>query len=75
MKLLGISIRDLSGGAKLTYVSIFAALIIGALYYGLSQLGDDKKEKSSNKRRSPKKDNKESPKKAKTAWFLYKCSE
>jgi len=39
MKLLGISIRDLSDGAKLTYVSIFAALVIGALYYGLSQLG------------------------------------
>jgi hypothetical protein len=38
MKLLGISIRDLSGGAKLTYVAIFAALIIGALYYGLSNL-------------------------------------
>lgn len=42
MKLLGISIKDLSSGAKLTYVSIFAALVIGALYYGLSNL-DQKK--------------------------------
>jgi hypothetical protein len=38
MKLLGISIKDLSSGAKLTYVSIFAVLVIGALYYGLANL-------------------------------------
>lgn len=57
MKLLGFSIKDLSSGAKLTYVGIFAAIVIGALYYGLSNL-DEKKEKSSNKRRSPKKDKK-----------------
>ncbi len=55
MKLLGISIRDLSSGAKLAYVSIFAAIVIGALYYGLSNL-DEKKQKTGNKRRSPKKD-------------------
>lgn len=67
MKLLGISIKDLSSGAKLTYVGIFAALVIGALYYGLSQLGDQKKEKGSNKRRSPKKDKKETPSKTKSA--------
>ena len=42
MKLLGISIKDLSSGAKLTYVTIFAALVIGALYYGLTHL-DQKK--------------------------------
>ncbi len=57
MKFLGISISDLPESAKLIYVCIFAALVIGALWYGLSQL-DDKKEKPSNKRRktSPKKD-------------------
>lgn len=57
MKLLGISIKDLSSGAKLTYVSIFAALVIGALYYGLTNL-DEKTQKTTNKRRSPKKDKK-----------------
>jgi hypothetical protein len=56
MKFLGISISDLPESAKLIYVCIFAALVGGALWYGLSQL-DDKKEKPSNKRRkSPKKD-------------------
>jgi len=57
MKLLGISIKDLSSGAKLTYVIIFAALVIAALYYGLSSL-DEKKQVKGNKRRSPKKDKK-----------------
>ena len=42
MKLLGISIKDLSSGAKLAYVTIFAAIVIAALYYGLSNL-DEKK--------------------------------
>lgn len=56
MKFLGISISDLPESAKLIYVCIFAALVGGALWYGISQL-DDKKEKPSNKRRkSPKKD-------------------
>ena len=56
MKFLGISISDLPHSAKLIYVIIFAAIVVGALWYGISQL-DDKKEKSSNKRRkSPKKD-------------------
>jgi hypothetical protein len=56
MKFLGISISDLPRSAKLIYVIIFAAIVGGALWYGISQL-DDKKEKSSNKRRkSPKKD-------------------
>lgn len=56
MKFLGVSISDLPHSAKLIYVVIFAAIVGGALWYGISQL-DDKKEKSSNKRRkSPKKD-------------------
>jgi hypothetical protein len=56
MKFLGISISDLPESAKLGYVIVFAGIVIAALWYGLSQL-DDKKEKSSNKRRkSPKKD-------------------
>lgn len=60
MKFLGISISDLPENAKLIYVIIFALLVGGALWYGLSQL-DNKTEKTSNKRRkSPKKD---SPKK------------
>lgn len=42
--------------AKLIYVLIFAAIVGGALWYGLSQV-DQKTEKQSNKRRkSPKKD-------------------
>lgn len=57
MKFLGISISDLPESAKLIYVCIFAALVGGALWYGLSQLDDNKKEKTSNKRRkSPKKE-------------------
>ena len=56
MKFLGISISDLPESAKLGYVVVFAGIVIAALWYGLSQL-DDKKEKTSNKRRkSPKKD-------------------
>lgn len=55
MKLLGISIKDLSDNAKLTYVVVFASLVIAALYYGISNL-DKKEGKKSNKRRSPKKD-------------------
>lgn len=55
MKLLGISIKDLSDNAKLTYVIVFASLVIAALYYGISNI-DKKEVKKSNKRRSPKKD-------------------
>jgi hypothetical protein len=56
MKFLGLSIRDLPSSAKYIYVFIFAALVIGALWYGISQL-DNKTEKQGNKRRkSPKKD-------------------
>lgn len=62
MKFLGISIKDLSPTTKLIYVGIFAAVVIGALFYGLSSL-DEKPKKASNKRRSPKKD-------AKSAWSL-----
>lgn len=61
MKFLGISIKDLSPSVKLIYVGIFAAAVIAALYYGLSSL-DDKPTKTSNKRRSPKKDSSASPK-------------
>ncbi len=55
MKFLGINIKDLPHGAKLIYVGIFALVVIGALYYGVSNL-EQKNEKKSNKRRSPKKD-------------------
>lgn len=55
MKFLGMSIRDLPDSAKLTYVLIFAAVVIAALYYGLSNV-DQKEGKKSNKRRSPKKE-------------------
>lgn len=55
MKFLGLSIKDLPASAKLIYVGIFAALVIGALWYGLSNLGE-KEKKQGNKRRSPKKD-------------------
>ena len=55
MKFLGLSIRDLPSSAKMIYVLIFAAVVIGALYYGLSNV-DQKQAKTSNKRRSPKKD-------------------
>lgn len=58
MKFLGLSIKDLPSSAKIGYVVIFAALVIGALYYGLSNIDDKKPAKNSNKRRSPKKDNK-----------------
>ena len=55
MKFLGISIKDLPSSAKLAYVAIFSAIVIGALYYGLSNV-DRKPTKNSNKRRkSPKK--------------------
>ena len=65
MKLFGISIKDLPDTAKLLYVGIFAAIVIVALYYGLSNLDTEKKGKTSNKRRSPNKDKKEaSPKSA-----------
>jgi NADH:ubiquinone oxidoreductase subunit 4 (subunit M) len=57
MKFLGISIKDIPDSAKLLYVLIFAAVVIGALYYGLSNV-DQKETKKSNKRRSPKKDTK-----------------
>ena len=56
MKFLGFSIKDLPSSAKLAYVCIFAAIVIAALYYGLSNV-DKKPQKNSNKRRkSPKKD-------------------
>lgn len=65
MKLFGFSVKDLPDTAKLIYVGLFAAIVIAALYYGLSNLDTDKKSKSSNKRRSPKKDKKDaSPKTA-----------
>ena len=57
MKFLGISIKDLSSGTKVTYVAFFALIVLGALYYGLTQL-DEKQEKRGNKRKSPKKDSK-----------------
>ncbi len=57
MKFLGLSIRDLPTSAKYIYVSIFAAIVVGALWYGISQLDNGKAEKQGNKRRrSPKKD-------------------
>lgn len=47
---------DLPESAKLIYVVIFALVVGGALWYGLSQL-DQKSDKQGNKRRkSPKKD-------------------
>lgn len=56
MKFLGFSIKDLPDSAKLIYIVIFASIVGGALWYGLSQL-DEKNQKPSNKRRkSPKKD-------------------
>ena len=55
MKFLGLSIKDLPSSVKLAYVGIFAAVVIAALVYGLSNV-DKKTEKKSNKRRSPKKD-------------------
>ena len=56
MKFLGLNIKDLSDNVKLAYVGIFAVVVCGALWYGLTQL-DNKQEKVSNKRRkSPKKD-------------------
>ena len=61
MKFLGLSIKDLPSSAKMIYVLIFAAVVIGALYYGLSNV-DQKQGKVSNKRRSPKKDKAASPK-------------
>lgn len=57
MKFLGLSISELPDSFKLIYVAIFALLVGGTLWYGLSQL-DTKSEKTSNKRRkSPKKTN------------------
>ena len=50
MKFLGISIQDLPSSAKLAYVAIFSAIVIAALYYGLSNV-DKKPTKNSNKRR------------------------
>jgi hypothetical protein len=59
MKFLGISIKDIPDTAKLIYILIFAAIVCGALYYGLSQLDQPSGQKSSNKRRkSPKKEGK-----------------
>lgn len=55
MKFLGINIKDMSSTTKLLYVGIFAAVVIAALFYGLSNL-DQKQTKQGNKRRSPKKD-------------------
>lgn len=56
MKFMGFNIKDLPDNAKLAYVVIFALVVSGALWYGLTQL-DTKSEKVSNKRRkSPKKD-------------------
>lgn len=56
MKFLGISIKDIPDNVKFIYVIIFALLVGGALWYGISQL-DKTSEKQGNKRRkSPKKD-------------------
>lgn len=56
MKFLGISIKDVPDNVKLIYVLLFALLVGGALWYGISQL-DKTSEKQGNKRRkSPKKD-------------------
>jgi len=38
MKFLGFSIKDLSSTTKIAYVSIFAAVVIAALVYGLNNL-------------------------------------
>ena len=55
MKFLGISINDIPSGAKFVYVLLFAGIVCGALYYGFKQV-DQPKEKTKNKRRSPKKE-------------------
>ena len=55
MKFLGISIKDLSSSTKIAYVSIFAAIVIGALYYGLSNLNEKQVKPSNKRRKSPKK--------------------
>ena len=49
MKFLGLSIRDLPTSAKYIYVSIFAAIVVGALWYGISQLDNGKAEKQGNR--------------------------
>ena len=61
MKFLGISIKDLSSSTKIAYVSIFAAIVIGAIYYGLSNLNEKQVKPSNKRRKSPKK----------TAWSLH----
>jgi len=40
MKFLGFSIKDIPDSAKLIYVLVFVAIVGGALFYGLSKLGD-----------------------------------
>lgn len=56
MKFFGLSFKDLSGTVKLIYVSIFVLIIVGFISYGLSKLDNTKKQKTPNKRRSPKKE-------------------
>lgn len=54
--MFGISFGQLSSFSKLTYAAIFAAVVIGFLYYGFTKLDDSKPEKKNSKRRkSPKK--------------------
>ena len=70
MKFLGISIRDVPENVKLIYILLFAILVVGALWYGISQL-DKTSEKQGNKRRkSPKKDA-SAKKDTKKEWFLF----
>ena len=55
MKFLGISIKDLSSTTKIAYVAIFAAIVIAALYYGMSNLNEKPVKQSNKRRKSPKK--------------------
>lgn len=55
MKFFGLSFKDLSGTVKFIYVTIFVIIFGGIIYYGLSQLDNNKKSKSPKKKKSPKK--------------------
>lgn len=58
MKFLGFNISDLPDSVKLIYVLVFGGIVGGALFWGLSKLGNNEKPDKKRKK-SPKKERKD----------------
>lgn len=67
MKFFGLSTSEISPAAKYAYILIFAALVGGSIFYLMSKINQEDKNKSNKKKKSPAKNSSASPANAKAS--------